>query len=74
MTDREFLIWLHQRLVKVHKESKYVDYMHFLRDIIYTTPKDRRSRGDVCTMHSSIVQDEIRAAEQHHDIGCADKC
>lgn len=64
MTDRELLIWLHQRLVLVHKESKYVDYMHFLRDIIYTTPKDRRSRGNVVTMHSSIVQDEIEQLMQ----------
>lgn len=64
MTDREFLIWLHQRLVLVHKESKYVDYMHFLRDIIYTTPKDRRSRTGFVTMHSNIVQDEISQLTQ----------
>lgn len=61
MTDREFLIWLHQRLVHQHKESKYVDYMHFLRDIIYATPKDRRSRGEVVTMHSDAVLDEIES-------------
>lgn len=59
MTDREFLIWLHERLVHVHKEKKFVDYMHFLRDIIYTTPRDRRSRGNVVTMHSNIILDEI---------------
>ena len=63
MTDREYLIWLHQRLVKVHNESNYVDYMHFLRDIIYATPKDRRSRGDVVTMHSNTVLDEINERE-----------
>jgi hypothetical protein len=69
MTDRDFLIWLHQRLVKVHGESKYVDYMHFLRDIIYATPKDRRSRGGFVTMHSSVVLDEIEEQERLLDIG-----
>lgn len=59
MTDREFLIWLHERLVHQHKESKYVDYMHFLRDIIAATPKGRRSRGPVVTMNSMDVLDEI---------------
>jgi hypothetical protein len=34
MTDREFLIWIHRRLVNVHKESELVDYMHKLRSII----------------------------------------
>lgn len=43
MNDREFLIWIHQRLVKVHGESELVDYMHRLRKIIEATPPDRRS-------------------------------
>jgi hypothetical protein len=59
MTDREILIFIHQRMVKVHGESKFVDYMHALRDVIYGMPKDKRSRGDVVTMHSSEVLDEI---------------
>lgn len=63
MTDREFLIWLHQRLVRVHGESKFVDYMHFLRDIINTTPPDKRSKGEVVTMDSSKVLDEIERLE-----------
>lgn len=38
MTDREFLIWLHERLEKVHGEKPLVDYMHRLRAIIRRTP------------------------------------
>ena len=64
MTDREYLIWLHQRLVEVHNERPMVDYMHYLRDIIYETPKDRDSRGHVVTMRSTEVLDEIEAAER----------
>lgn len=50
MTDREILIWIHQRLVKVHGESPLVDYMHRLRDVIHGMPKDRDSAGRVVTM------------------------
>lgn len=41
MTDREFLIWLHERLEYVHKEDSLYDYMHRLRAIIKNTPKDK---------------------------------
>jgi hypothetical protein len=34
MKDREFLVWLHERLTEVHKENPLVDYMHKLRAII----------------------------------------
>ena len=37
MPDREFLMWLHERLEHVHKESPCVDYMHKLRAIIKAT-------------------------------------
>ena len=63
MTDREFLIWLHQRLAREHGESAYVDYMHFLRDIIGGTPNDRCSRGNKVTMRSMDVLYEIRKME-----------
>ena len=43
MKDREFLIWLHQRLVNVHDEDYDYDYMHRLRDIILNTDKDKFS-------------------------------
>jgi hypothetical protein len=41
MNDREFLIWLHARLEKVHGEDPLVDYMRKLRAIIRATPKDK---------------------------------
>ena len=59
MTDREILIFIHQRLIHVHGESKFVDYMHALRGVIHGMPKDKQSRGNVVTMNSSLVLDEI---------------
>jgi hypothetical protein len=41
MNDREFLIWLHARLVTVHGEDQLLDYMRKLRAIIRATPKDK---------------------------------
>lgn len=37
MTDREFLMWLHEHLEKVHGESPLVDYMRRLRQIVFAT-------------------------------------
>jgi hypothetical protein len=34
MTDAEILIWIHQRLVKVHGENPHTDYMHRFREAI----------------------------------------
>jgi hypothetical protein len=34
MTDQQILIWIHQRLVKVHGEDVNVDYMHRFREAI----------------------------------------
>lgn len=34
MTDRQFLVWIYDRLVYVHKERELTDYMHKLRKII----------------------------------------
>ena len=63
LTDREILIWIHQRLVKVHGEEPLVDYMHCLRDVIHGMPKDRCSRGDTVTMHSHDVLQEIELSD-----------
>lgn len=41
MEDREFLMWLHERLEHVHNENPTFDYMHKLRAIIKNTPKDK---------------------------------
>lgn len=65
MTDRDFLIWIHQRLVKVHGEREMVDYMHKLRDLIYEIPKNQNKIGNVVTMRSNEVLKEIREMENH---------
>lgn len=44
-TDREILIWFHQRLVNRHNESHLYDYMHRLRWIIQATNPKKVSRG-----------------------------
>ncbi|MNQ26049.1 hypothetical protein D3C85_392740 [compost metagenome] len=41
MSDHDFLIWLHERLVHVHGEDGRYDYMHKLRAIIQNIPKGR---------------------------------
>lgn len=43
MKDREFLMWIHERLELVHGDSPLVDYMHKLRAIIRNTPKDKET-------------------------------
>lgn len=37
LTDQQFLMWIHERLIIVHGESHLVDYMHHLREIIADT-------------------------------------
>jgi len=44
-TDREILLWFHQRLVHQHDESELKDYMHRLRWIIAATSPKKISRG-----------------------------
>jgi len=46
MSDRDFLMWLHERLVHVHGEDRLKDYMHKLRCIIVATPPDRVTPND----------------------------
>lgn len=43
MKDREFLIWLHERLHDVHGEDELFYYMHRLRTIIASMPPNRYS-------------------------------
>lgn len=43
MKDREFLMWLHERLEHVHGENDLLDYMHRLRAIIRATPEEQET-------------------------------
>lgn len=40
MPDREFLRWIHERLV-IHGDDPNLDFMHKLRSIITAIPEDR---------------------------------
>lgn len=41
MNDKQFLTWIHERLVHVYHEDNHIDYMWKLRAIIQTTPEDQ---------------------------------
>lgn len=43
MKDRDFLIWIHERLEHVHGENPHFDYMHKLRCTIRATPEDQET-------------------------------
>lgn len=43
MKDRDFLVWLHERLEYVHKENPHVDYMRKLRAIILATSAEQET-------------------------------
>ena len=63
LTDREILIWIHQRMVKVHDENPLVDYMHCLRDVIHGMPNDRCSHSNTGNMDSTDVLKEIELSD-----------
>lgn len=54
MNDREFLMWLHERLEHVYNEKPMMDYMHKLRAIIRSTPKDNWSAN--CGTFNSLEE------------------
>lgn len=41
MKDRDFLVWLHNRMRFTHDEHPQMDYMLRLRSIIMATPPDK---------------------------------
>jgi hypothetical protein len=41
--DREFLCWLHERLVELQGENPLCDYMHRLRQVIHSIGGDRET-------------------------------
>lgn len=48
MSDKEFLQWIHDRLVLVHGENERIDYMWKLRSIISSTQIDKITPNVVC--------------------------
>lgn len=47
MKDRDFLKWVHDRLVLTHGAPPNADYMHRLRCIIRDTPKTKDTARDL---------------------------
>jgi hypothetical protein len=56
MFDKAFLIWLHNRLHKVHGENLNVDYMYKLRAIIRSIP-DNQITPNMCVSYEDICND-----------------
>lgn len=46
MKDRDFLMWIHARLEKVHGDDPLVDYMHKLRCVIHSMDADHETPND----------------------------
>lgn len=61
MTDREFLMWLHERLEHVHGESPITDYMHKLRAIIFATPKEQRTPNTIMCNNLEKLKEAMSA-------------
>lgn len=71
MTDREFLMWIHERLERVHGENPLMDYMHKLRAIIYAMPASQETPNVMsCSSLKELRQRLERRApvqgERHH--------
>jgi len=54
MKDKDFLFWIHQRLLIVHHENPSMDYMHKLRAIIEITPDTQETPNTICTMQFHV--------------------
>lgn len=47
MKDRDFLMWLYQRMINIYKEDPLIDYMWKLRSIINSTDKNQYTPNTV---------------------------
>ena len=43
MKDREFLNWVHDRMINVYGENRNIDFLHKLRAIIRNYPQDKET-------------------------------
>ncbi len=55
-TDREMLIWYHERLRCQHGDDELTDFMHRLRAIILATPARKRTRTGVCNSMKDLYK------------------
>lgn len=56
-TDREILIWFHERLEHVHREKNLYDYMHRLRAIIRATKPMAIHREGGCNSLEELLKE-----------------
>jgi hypothetical protein len=49
MKDRDFLIWIHERLTQIYGENPQADFMHKLRAIILATPPEQETMNVAVT-------------------------
>jgi|2_EtaG_2_1085320.scaffolds.fasta_scaffold00330_21 hypothetical protein len=52
MKDREFLMWIHERLEHVHEENPCMDYMYKLRALILATNPEQETQNRGQGQHS----------------------
>lgn len=66
-SDRGFLAWIHQRMVKIHKEDPLTNDMYRLRDIIAAMPKGVKSPQAPADMNvdaDSKIEEWIKAGQE----------
>lgn len=68
MNDRDFLMWIHERLEHVHGENSLYDYMHKLRAIIKATPKDRITPNVASCNSLEELREELAATTGEHKL------
>lgn len=78
MNNKEFLTWIHNRLIEVHGENRNSAYMHKLNSVIESvgeTERDLYTLKADYSMHLDQLRDlllEIRTGGQAH-IECTDR-
>ncbi len=67
-TDREILMWIHERMEHQYKESACFDFMHRLRAIIAGIPAGTRS-FDTGTNSLAALKEKIEKKPEEHKFG-----
>lgn len=68
MKDRDFLLWIHDRLTAVYGEDPLMDYMHKLRAIIWRMDPMQESLGSPFNNGTELrgaIMAEKRVRELH---------
>lgn len=67
MNDLKFMIWIHHRLTDVHKENPSVDYMHKLRAVINSIPRNQISKNMGTVTIAELELKNIRAKKKRRE-------